>query len=157
MYGLSQWGCMNLHTKCNRLRELAYNVRIYWAYNLPRPTTQILCCDMPEYVYGNCLETQGDFGEQISCAEGSILEGICGSGRRADCDGSSHIVGREKVVPRLRECCRQSQAAATKTHQTRGPPFNREKNGGIYLCRLSLADQVLWGSVPRRHHRRARR
>ena len=47
---------------------------------------------MPEYVYGNCLETQGDFGEQISCAEGSILEGICGSGRRADCDGSSHIV-----------------------------------------------------------------
>ena len=47
---------------------------------------------MPEYVYGNCLETQGDFGEQISCAEGTIVEGICGSGKREDCDGSSHIV-----------------------------------------------------------------
>ena len=47
---------------------------------------------MPDYVYGNCLETQGDFGEQISCAAGTVVEGICGSGKRADCDGNSHIV-----------------------------------------------------------------
>ena len=84
---LSVIGCINLCTKSLNGRPLT----IF----LPHPTTQILCCDMPEYVYGNCLETQGDFGEQISCAEGSILEGICGSGRRADCDGSSHIVRRD--------------------------------------------------------------
>ena len=36
----------------------------------------------------------------------------------------------QKVVPRLRECCRQSQAevvskSSSKIHQTWGPPFSR--------------------------------
>ena len=56
---------------------------------------------MPEYTYLNCLDTHAQFGEDITCSEGTQVEGICGSGRREDCvDGDySHSVMRH---PRVR-------------------------------------------------------
>ena len=51
---------------------------------------------MPEYTYINCLDTNAQFGEDITCSAGTQVEGICGSGRREDCgDGAySHSVCR---------------------------------------------------------------
>ena len=55
---------------------------------------------MPEYTYINCLDTNAQFGEEITCGTGTQVEGICGSGRREDCgDGAySHSVGRHTVA-----------------------------------------------------------
>ena len=54
---------------------------------------QILCCDMPDYLYQDCLEYRGEHGQEISCVEKDLLlEGHCGSGTYSDCDGVTHIV-----------------------------------------------------------------
>ena len=59
---------------------------------------------MPEYTYINCLDTNAQFGEDITCSAGTQVEGICDSGRREDCgDGAySHSVGRQTVAS---GCC----------------------------------------------------
>ena len=55
---------------------------------------------MPEYTYINCLDTNAQFGEEITCGTGTQVEGICGSGRREDCgDGAySHSVSIHKLM-----------------------------------------------------------
>ena len=70
----------------------------------------------------------------------------------------------KKVDPRLRECCRQSQAevvskSSNKIHQTRGPPFSR----ALYRCnRPSLTSDEMMVVVAQRalslsRYRRLRR
>ncbi len=58
---------------------------------------QILCCDIPDYHYENCLDYTGDWGEHISCPErtaddGMVVTAYCGSGGDKDCKDNSHIV-----------------------------------------------------------------
>eukprot|EP00095_Tigriopus_kingsejongensis_P004825 maker-scaffold1088_size63410-snap-gene-0.17 protein:Tk04825 transcript:maker-scaffold1088_size63410-snap-gene-0.17-mRNA-1 annotation:"unnamed protein product" len=58
---------------------------------------QLLCCEMPDYTYDNCIDYKGEHGQEISCPEKSnddsmLLEGSCGSGTWHDCNGgSTHI------------------------------------------------------------------
>ena len=62
---------------------------------------QLLCCDMPDYVYSDCVDYKGEHGSELSCPEltndmGSLVEGACGSGLNHDCEGSTHIVSHRK-------------------------------------------------------------
>ena len=60
---------------------------------------QLLCCDMPEYHYENCVQYNGDYGEPMTCkdkthSDAEILCGACGSGGHRDCEGGvAHEVG----------------------------------------------------------------
>lgn len=56
---------------------------------------QLLCCDMPNYHYEQCVQFNGDFGELLTCkdmthSDAEILEGACGSGRDPDCEAGSY-------------------------------------------------------------------
>ena len=45
---------------------------------------------MPEYSYGHCNTFSSSYGVPIDCrdhVDGTVLEGQCHSGRRADCHG----------------------------------------------------------------------
>ena len=77
---------------------------------------QILCCAMPDFVYGECQKYGSGHGQLNSCLEhgnvARLLEGTCGSGAELDCDGYSvinnccigHLFSGEQVGPNKNQC-----------------------------------------------------
>ncbi|TRY68410.1 hypothetical protein TCAL_06201 [Tigriopus californicus] len=61
-------------------------------------THQLLCCDLDNFYYSNCLEFYGGYGVHLSCPEltkdpDTMVEAACGSEKGLDChNGSSHSV-----------------------------------------------------------------
>lgn len=61
-------------------------------------THQLLCCDLDNFVYSDCLEFQGDYGIHLSCPEltkdkDTMVEASCGSEGGRDCHSeSAHTV-----------------------------------------------------------------
>ena len=59
------------------------------------------CCDNSNFENFNfivdtsdesCFYQDGMFGEKNQCPEGYLVNGLCGSGRYADCDGAVTVV-----------------------------------------------------------------
>ena len=59
------------------------------------------CCAMPEYSYGHCNTFSSSYGVPIDCrdhVDGTVLEGQCHSGRRADCHGDYNRSENGKLI-----------------------------------------------------------
>ena len=55
----------------------------------------LYCCRMDAadaYSYSDCGYKYGGYGVSLSCDGDSVVEGICGSGRDADCSGQYHMI-----------------------------------------------------------------
>lgn len=67
-------------------------------------THQLLCCDLDNFVYSDCLEFQGDYGIHLSCPEltkdkDTMVEASCGSEGGRDCHSeSAHTVRSRKKL-----------------------------------------------------------
>eukprot|EP00095_Tigriopus_kingsejongensis_P005919 maker-scaffold825_size91437-snap-gene-0.15 protein:Tk05919 transcript:maker-scaffold825_size91437-snap-gene-0.15-mRNA-1 annotation:"unnamed protein product" len=57
----------------------------------------LLCCEMPNYFWQNCIEHRGSHGENLSCPflthdPNMLVESQCGSGKNSDCEDHGHSV-----------------------------------------------------------------